>query len=99
VTNPTTTPVFAWEKSCAAWSLNVTYPDSLGNPISVWSQSNPNFNNDIGSPVTYGRYANGQLTVPPAKPLVVGRSYTVTVIGWDAANGRSLFTGTGTFVH
>jgi hypothetical protein len=93
VASATTTPVFSWASSCSGLSFKVTYADNLGNPITVWGLSNSSLQNSISSPVTYGQ------SLPVAKPLMAGTTYTVTILGWDAASGQTRFTGIGQFVH
>lgn len=81
--SPGLTPTFSWTPACEIGAISVVrmWTDSLGSVFGepVWAVETANEADPLGPPVTYGVAPRGFRTVWPAKPLVAGEWYNLTL--------------------
>jgi hypothetical protein len=81
--SPGLTPTIAWTPACEIGAISIVrlYTDSIGSEFSeqIWAIETADESDPLGPPVTYGVAPHGFSTVWPAKPLVAGELYNVTL--------------------
>lgn len=81
--SPGLTPTFSWTPACGVGALSVVrqWVDSTGSSYGqlVWAIETSNEEDPLGPSVPYGVTPQGFPSGSPAKPLVTGQWYTLTL--------------------